>query len=78
MPNLLREISGNPGAGILRAPLQIVASLLAEVGVRAAELDDPRLNELMCRLTIYELADPESEYYDKARLQELLQDNEDK
>ena len=71
-PNLLEEILNNPGTGILRAPLIIFANLLASVAERAAELNDARLNELMARLTLYEIADPEHLDYDKAAVEKLL------
>lgn len=64
-PYLLHEIMVNPGTGILKMPLTIFAHLLAEVGERATELNDPKLNALMCRLSIYEIADPYSVAYDE-------------
>ena len=60
-------IEANPKEmGILTQPLNILRCLLVELGVRASELNDPILNELMCRLTIYDVADPYSENYDSA------------
>lgn len=71
-PGLLQEIlDGNPSASILRKPLNIFGKLLAEVGERAAELDDPVLNDLMCRLAIYSIGDPYSADYDAARVAEI-------
>ena len=61
---LLKEIVDCSGQAILQKPLAIFGKLLAEVGERAAELNDPRLNALMLRLTIYTAADPESPDYD--------------
>lgn len=46
--------------------------LLAEVGERAAELNDPQLNLLMCQLTIYIVADPKSDGYNPKRLREIM------
>ena len=63
-PALLQEILTNPGTGILTKPIQIFARLLSEVGDRASELNDPKLNALMARLALYEQADPYSESYD--------------
>lgn len=42
-----------------RTALQSLASILSEVGARAAQIDDERLNELMARLGIYSV--PESD-----------------
>ena len=61
---LLKEIADNSGQPILKKPMAIFGNLLAQVGERAAELNDPRLNALMLRLTIYTAADPESPDYD--------------
>lgn len=71
-PSLLSQVLDNPGTQILEKPLQIIGSLLASVGERAAELNDPRLNALMIRLTIYSCADPESTDYDPARVDAVL------
>jgi len=69
--NLLEEILTNKSATILHKPLAIFGRVLAEVGERAAELNDPILNELMCRLTIYEIADQTKSTYDKAAVAEV-------
>lgn len=61
--NLLKEISDHSGQVAIQKPLQIFGELLYDVGRRAAELNDPRLNALMLRLTIYTAADPESPDY---------------
>ena len=63
-PQLMKEILCNNGVAILHKPLTIFSLMLAEVGDRASELNDPKLNALMCRLAIYEVADPYNENYD--------------
>lgn len=57
-PSLLNEVLNNKGAHVLAQPINIFANLLAAVAERAAELDDPKLNILMMRLTLYEQVDP--------------------
>ena len=57
-PRLLEEVLENPQCAIMHIPINIFANLLHEVGERAVELDDPQLNALMLRLTLYEAADP--------------------
>lgn len=64
LPNLLGEILGNPGTGILLRPIQIAAGILEQVAESAARINDPELNALMCRLTLYAIADPECDDYD--------------
>lgn len=71
-PGLLREVLKNNGTEILRAPIQIFGDILAKVGERSAELNDPKLNALMCRLAIYSVADPESPDYDAAMVRQVL------
>lgn len=57
--NLLEEIA-NYGlvrsAGALKIPLNQLQGLLAQVAQRATELNDPKMNILMLRLGLYEVA----------------------
>lgn len=69
---LLKEVLTNNSMAILQKPLNIFQSLLAAVGERAAELNDPELNALMCRLTIYDIADPQSKDYNPIRVDGIL------
>jgi hypothetical protein len=62
---LLEEVLANTTCSVLAKPINIFGKLLAKVGERAAVLDDPKLNALMCMLTIYTCADPESPDYDR-------------
>lgn len=70
--NLLSEIVNCSGESILLQPLRILGETLAEVGERAIELNDPKLNALMCRLTIYTCADPKSQDYDPELTKRVL------
>lgn len=45
----------------LRIPLLVFRSYIDMVATRASQLNDPILNELMCDMTLYAIADP----YDK-------------
>ena len=71
-PNLLREVLNCHGSSTLRIPLTIFSNLLAEVGTRASQLNDPKLNELMMRLTIYAAADPELPEYDQRLVEQTI------
>lgn len=56
LPNLLMEIvENNPTAWALRMPVILTREILVEVATRAAQLNDPALNILMLRLTMYEV-----------------------
>lgn len=70
-PALLKEILSNPSAQILEKPLMIFSRILGEVADRAGELNDPILNDLMMRLTMYEIADPESPDFDQKIVDEV-------
>lgn len=70
---LLAEIVQCSGQAILKQPLNIFGKLLHAVGERAAELNDPKLDALMCRLTIYTVADPDSPDYDPAIVRAVIQ-----
>ena len=71
-PALFNEILSNPGTSILSVPFKILAQILGQVGERCAELNDPVLNSLMCRLAVYEISDPYNENYDKELTAETI------
>ena len=70
-PKLFEEILLNPGTAALLQPLIIFRGILSEVAERAIELNDPELNLLMMRLTLYECADPSSESYNPEMFEKL-------
>lgn len=72
--NLLKEILNNPGTGILSKPLNIFGRLLAEVGEEAARINDPKLNALMLRLSIYSMSCPESPDYDPKETDRIIKE----
>lgn len=55
-PALLAELCNaiSRDGGILKIPLNIFQGLLAQVALRAIELDDKEMNKLMIRLALYE------------------------
>lgn len=54
--NMLNEIlSANQTCAIFSIPFNVFGKILAQVADRAIELDDPQLNILMLRLTLYEI-----------------------
>ncbi len=74
-PNLLRELLSNNGAEALTRPVQIFSSLLLQVAARAIELNDPKLNALMCRLALYTIADPQSPDYNPDIANKVMEEN---
>lgn len=71
---LLREmVECNNGMGIFKHPVNIFGGILHQVAERAIELNDPKLNALMCRLSLYSQSDPYSANYDPDSVHELIQ-----
>ena len=56
LPGLLNEVLCNPGAAILKIPIQITKNILAELAQLAIEIDDPRLHKMMLRLGLYDVS----------------------
>lgn len=71
---LFKEIvESNDQMWIMKIPLQQLLKILAEVGERAAEIDDPKLNALMMRLGIYSISDPGSPEFDQAFVSDYIE-----
>lgn len=75
-PAFLKEIfDGYPSenGAILFQPLNIFREVLVEVAERASQLNDPIMNALMVRLSLYGIADPyDKENYDHNALTKVL------
>lgn len=69
--NLFRIIANNPGNDKLGKALHVFGMLLFDIGIRAGELKDPILNDIMCRLMIYTVADPESINYKPGEVEKI-------
>lgn len=69
--SLLSEILNNNTTSVLHIPIKTFAMLLTQVSVRASQLNDPILNDLMCKLSLYEIADPYSKDYDPEKVEEI-------
>lgn len=78
-PNLLKEIveyALPKNNGMLFVPINQFRQLLIKVAERCSELNDPVLNKLMCQLTLYECADPDSKEYNQKILDEVTKEFE--
>ena len=71
-PALLKEILNNSQCAILRIPIKMFGDLLSQVGDRASQLNDPELNALMMKLTIYQVADPYTAEYDSSVVDQVI------
>lgn len=56
---LIERVFDNPGTSILKIPFNTFYNLLRMVAKRCSELNDPRLNELMLRLNMYDVSNEE-------------------
>jgi hypothetical protein len=71
---LLTEILGNPECASLKIPLNILLDILRSVGKRASEINDPELNKLMIRLSLYSIANPDDPDYNPKLCSKILED----
>lgn len=69
LPNIISEMvqngRHNKDFAALLIPILTTYDLLKRVAQRAIEVDDPELNKLMCKLTLYSCCDPQSADYDE-------------
>ena len=71
--SLFEEVVKGSGQPIYKLPLHMTYGLLLEVAEAASRINDPELNALMCRLTLYAIADPyDKEHYDPKRMARVL------
>lgn len=77
-PNLLREIAGSNHLGAMTTAISIMQTLLVQLAAIAIEIDDPKFNSMMIRLTLYDQADPSSKDYNFEQVQEWLKLTEPK
>lgn len=76
--NLFKEIiNSNPTANAVARPLDIMGKILFVLADRARELDDPELNSLCCRLTLFAQADKQSPDFDNRAI-DLIHEFDDK
>jgi len=55
---------GPPESIQLADPAMSIAAIMLELAERCVQLNDPKLNALMCRLILYQIADPNHPDYD--------------
>ncbi len=73
-PNFLKEVFDlNPKlGGVLFVPANTLRTYLLQIAQRASELNDPKLNAIMCQMSLYEIADPESKEYDREKTMKII------
>ncbi len=77
-PSLIGEIiKHSRDRAALAMPLKLFYGILGEVTKRAIEINDPQLNMLMCRLTLYSISDQTNKDYNP-KWREIIQRSIDK
>jgi hypothetical protein len=71
---LFKEILSDPQNRMLTTPLNILLDLLRKVAIRASELNDKKMNELMIRLCLYSIANPEDPEYNPKLVSKILRE----
>lgn len=72
---LFNEIITNAQTkGAFTIPLNIMLDILRKVAQRAAELNDPKMNQLMIRLSLYSISNPDDPEYNPEEVSKLLED----
>jgi len=71
-PKLLNEIKNNALMRRYKVPVSILSSIIGEVALAAARINDSELNKLMLQLTLFTLADPDSEDFDPEALSTIF------
>ena len=56
----------------IRIPLNIIINYLAQIAQRATELNDPQLNKLMIRLSLYSISDPNDPEFNPELVRKIL------
>jgi hypothetical protein len=72
-PGLFKLIIEDPHGWAFQIPLNIMLDLLRKVAQRATELNDPELNKLMIRLSLYSISNPEDPEYNPELVNQLLE-----
>lgn len=73
-PQFLKEVfDENPKlGGIFFVPANILRNYLIQIAERASELNDPKLNAIMCQMALYSIADPYSNEFDGLKTEEII------
>jgi len=78
VPGMLHEIvENNPTTWIFRSPFNILMEILTELATRCSQLDDPKLNELMVRMALYEVANPGSKEFNLKEMERIISMGDD-
>ena len=73
-PQFLKEVfDENPKlGGIFFVPANTLRTYLIQIAERAAELNDPKLNAIMCQMALYEISDPYQEGYNEKLTKKII------
>jgi len=72
-PNLIHEIGDCNELGPVVPALRIFQTLLVQLSEVAIEIDNPKLNSMMVRLTLYSAGEPSNPDYNAKQIYEILE-----
>jgi|SRR6476660_3220313 len=73
-PNFLQEVfNNNPKLGqVFRVPANVLRQYFIQIAKRSSELNDPKLNAIMCQMSLYAISDPEQPEYDQELTMKII------
>ena len=69
---IFKEILDQDGMWMLSKPINIILDLLRQTAQRATELNDPQLNKLMIRLSLYDISNPKDPKFNPDLVRQIL------
>lgn len=70
---VLKEILDQDSMWMFNNPLNILLDLLRQVAQRATELNDLKLNQLMIRLSLYSISNPDDSEFNPELVSKILE-----
>ena len=69
----VRSVFDTNEMGVWVRPIQQLAKIMDEIATRASELNDPKMNALMCRLGLYAISNPDDPEYDPEATRKIIE-----
>jgi len=73
LSRMLDQLFDTNKMGVWVRPIQQLAKIMDEVATRASELNDPKMNALMCRLGLYAISNPDDPEYDPEATRKIIE-----
>jgi len=73
LSRMLDQLFDTNEMGVWVRPIQQLAKIMDEIATRASELNDPKMNALMCRLGLYAISNPDDPEYDPEATRTIIE-----